>query len=188
MSSVVRSFAVRKESLTRFVKPESPCYYDDDEGNSFLFPFSYSNQVLDILYADNKFKSIMVDISNNTPSNETNTIVRIMGGPYLVTSVGDNFKAYIRAWLDGEIDNDSPINVYIASQMLRVQEASLANINAGGSSYVKHDSAPTGEDYISGNTTNNYNTTYIFKTPLTISYVASSVTKYVTFKSVLDQE
>lgn len=62
MSSSIRSFAVKKEGLTRFVKPESPNYYNGVD--NILFPFTYSNQVLDITYVGNNFKERMVDVTN----------------------------------------------------------------------------------------------------------------------------
>jgi hypothetical protein len=187
MTSVLREFAVRQQGLTRFVKPESPSY--DQDGQVLLFPFSFSNGVLDISYSGNTFKTTMVDIPNQAPDDETDSIVSIMSGPYLATSLGNNFKDYIRAWRDGSIDAGSPIEIYIAPQLLRVQQAAIANIDANsGASYKISTTAPASDTFPTGTVANDYLTTFVFKTPLTFTIVESGVVNYVTFKTVLDQE
>ena len=188
MSSIAITFAQKKQALTRFIKPDSPAYEDNDE-TVRLFPFSYSNGVLDINYSGNSFETIMVDSTNQEPDNETDTAIRVLSGPYLVNSLGDNFKAYIRAWRDGSIDAGSPINVYIAPQIMRVQEVDTDNITASsGSSYRISTNPPSGDGYVAGNSANDFYTTYIFKTPLTFTIVEGGVTKYITFITYLDQE
>ena len=184
MSSVIRAYAVRKEGLTRFLKPETPCY--DDGTNNLIFPFSYSNGLLDISYSGNDFKSRMVDVLNVSPNSETDLMISIMSGPHLVTSLGDNFKDYIRAWRDGTIDANSPIEIYIAPQVMRVQETTVSASNSD--SYTISTQAPVTDKYIDGSATNNYKSTYVFKTPLTVSIVEGGVVNYITFRTVLDQE
>lgn len=187
MSSVLRTIAVKREGITLFVKPESPTY--NNGSDNVLFPFSYSNQVLDITYEGNNFQSRMVDVTGEDPISETDTIIRIVSGAYLATSLGENFKEYIRSWRSSTIDADSPIEIYIAPQLLRVQEASYANISSdSGDSWKISTSIPASENYISGDATNNFNTKYIFKTPLTFTIIESGVKKYITFKTALDQE
>lgn len=187
MTSVTRSLATLKEGLTRFVKPESPCY--NDSTNIRLFPFTYLNGMLDISYEGNNFKTNMVDSLNNSPDNETDTAVRIMSGPRLVTSLGDNFKAYIRAWRNATIDAGSPINIYVQPQIMRVQEADVVNMNANsGDSYTISTSPPSGDGYVAGTASNGFFTTYVFKTPLTFTIVESGITQYITFRTILDQE
>ena len=189
MSSVLRSIAQKKEGITKFIKPESPCYYDSSIDDNRLFPFVYSNGVLDISYDGNNFKSEMVDNTGNSPNSETTTAVRILSGPRLVTALGENFKAYIRAWRNGSIDVNSPIEIYIPSQVIRVQEADINNINSdSGDSYRISEAAPIGDNYMSGSAANGYNTTYAFKTPLTFSIKEGGITKYITFRTIMDQE
>lgn len=187
MSSAVRGLATKKEGLTRFVKPESPNYNNGDI--NVLFPFTCVNQTLDITYSGNNFKELMVDTLNQDPSSETDSIVSVMGGPRLVTALGENFKAYVRAWRSGSIDSGSPIEVYVPAQVLRVQEASYSNVSANsGDAYLISNYAPSGDNYVTGSTQNNYQTTYVFKTPLTFTVVEGGVTRYITFRTVLDQE
>lgn len=188
MSSVRRSSGEKKEGLTRFIKPESPCYEEND-GYDRLFPFSYNNGVLDISYDGNSFLDLMVDISGNEPQNETSTSLRIMGGPRLVTSLGNNFKAYIRSWRYDTIDSESPIEIYVPSQVIKVQEADRVNTDANsGNIYKISTQSPTGDNYITGNALNRFYTTYIFKTPMTFTIKEGGVTKYITFRTILDQE
>jgi hypothetical protein len=189
MSSVIRRVAQLKEGLTRFVKPESPCYEDSDIGEDRLFPFTYSNGILDITYEGNTFKAQMVDISGVEPSSETEVAIRILGSPRVVTGLGDNFKEYIREWRKATIDPASPIEIYIAPQVIRVQEADITDITADSDeSYRISTTAPASDNYISGSLSNGYRTTYVFKTPLTFTIVEGGTTKYITFRTVMDQE
>ncbi len=192
MTSVARSFAKRPEGITLFLKPESPSYIFRTVGETDfirLFPFTYSRGVLDITYDGNNFQSVMVDNTNVQPSDETDTVVRIMGGPRLVTGLGDNFKEYVRAWRDGIIDAGSPIELYKPAQVLRVQEGDLDHVTADSTdSFLISDKPPSNDEYVAGSVANQYTTTFIFKTPLTFTYIASGVTKYVTFRTALDQE
>lgn len=190
MSSVTRALAARKEGLTQFLKSDSPNYLNGSF--YYLFPFTCENQTLDITYAGNNFKARMVDNINREPDEsgeESETVVRVMSGPRLVTALGENFKAYVRSWLSGSIDSGSPIEVYLPCQVLRVQEAAVTSISSDSDSVFKiGNSPPTGDNYIGGSAQNNYQATYIFKTPLTFTVVDGGVTKYITFKSTLEQE
>lgn len=186
---MLRTIAQTKDLLTRFIKPESPCYDDPTLGNGRLFPFSYLNGVLDISYEGNDFKTAMVDSLNVAPNAETDVAIQVFSGPKLVTALGENFKQYIRAWRDGTIDAGSPIEIYVAPQVLRVQQADASNINANsGDAYIVSTSPPTGDGYVSGSTSDKFGTTYVFKTPLTFTILESGVTQYITFRSILDQE
>ena len=190
MTSVVRAYPPRNQGLTLFLKPESPCYDDSGlGGSSVLFPFSYSNGVLDISYSGNTFEADMVTSTGNSPNSETDVAVRILSGPRLVHSLGDNFKAYIRAWRNGSIDAGSPINIVVQPQVIRVQEGDEANIDANsGSSYKISTQLPASDIYPTGAVSNDYQTKWVFKTPLTFSIVESGVTQYITFRTAFDQE
>jgi hypothetical protein len=112
-----------------------------------------------------------------------------MGSPHLVTSLGDNFKAYIRAWRTSTIDNNSPINIFVNPQVIRVRELEYDNIDANnGNSYKVSTRAPASDGYPAGSLQNEYETKYIFKTPLTITTIEGGVKTYITLKTVMDQE
>ena len=191
MSSYARSFASPKEGLTRFLKADSPAYPYIDDGDiplDRLFPFTYSNGVLNITYEGNNFKERMVDISGNSPSGETEPACRVMGGPRLATAIGDRFKAYIRAWRASTIDAGSAIEVFTPGQVIRVQECDNAVSSTSGNSYEISTQAPVSDNFITGSDANSYRTTYIFKTPLTVTIIESGVKKYITFRTIMDQE
>lgn len=186
MTSIARTYAVRKEGLTEFTKVSSPSY--DNGSYDSLFPFTYSNNVLDITYEGNNFKTQMVDSTGNSPNRDASTAISILGGNYFVTTLGENFKAYIRAWRDGIIDAGSPINVFIPAQMYRVQEADIEHVDGGTSAFEISTSVPSGDNYVSGTVENKYQTTLVFKTPLTFTIVESGITQYFTFRTMFDIE
>ena len=189
MTSVIRTFPPRNQGLTRFLKPESLCYSDSGQNLTVLFPFSYYNGTLDISYSGNTFESDMVATTGIDPQSETDVAVQLMSGPRLVTSLGENFKAYIRSWRDATIDAGSPINISINPQVIKVQEAEEVNISANsGESYKISSQLPASDTYPTGAISNNYQTKYIFKTPLTFTIFESGVLTYITFKTALDQE
>jgi hypothetical protein len=195
MTSLLRNYAAPKEGLTRFVRVDSLAYENDlSGGDARLFPFSYSNGTLDISYAGNNFKQAMVDITGVSPNdsegnNEVSQAFRIIGGPKLVTALGDNFKAYIRAWRDATIDSGSLIEIEQPGQVIRVQEGNEDDVSAiSYEGWKISEKKPASDNYISGSITTNYNTNYIFKTPLTFTIKESGVKKYITFNSCIDQE
>ena len=179
----------KKDGLTKFLKPESPCYTDSVLGEDVLFPFIVTKGVLDITYEGNNFEADMVTSTGIDPQAETDLACQITSGPIVIRALGDKFKDYIRAWRDGTIDAGSPIEIYYAPQMIRVQQADVEHINANSNDSFKiSTSVPSNDSYLTGSSTNNYLSTYIFKTPLTFTIVESGVTTYITFKTVLDQE
>lgn len=187
MSSAVRSIGLTKEGFTTFHKPHSPCYTQNSVDR--LFPFELVNGQLNISYSGNSFKTLNVDISGVAPDNESDTSIQVMGGPRMVTSLGNNFKDYIRAWRNDTIDAGSPIELYQPCQVLRVRETAFRIIDADNDdSYKISTVAPTGDGYTDGGEANNYYTTFVFKTPLTFTIVESGVTKYITFSTYFDQE
>jgi hypothetical protein len=188
MTSIVRHFAQKQSGLTMFHKPDSPSYTNGD-GDVVLFPFVYSNGVLDISYEGNNFEASMVDTTGVAPDNETDISYSVLSGPKLVTSLGENFKAYIRAWRTATIDSGSPIEVYTQCQVMRVQQANNKNITAtSGNSYVIGTIPPSSDNYIAGAPINEYLVTYVFKTPLTFTTIEGGVKQYITFNTYLDQE
>jgi len=189
MSSALRVVSQKKDGLTKFLKPESPCYTDTVLGDSVLFPFTVTKGVLDITYEGNNFEADMVTTTGVEPESETDLACQITSGPIVVRALGDKFKDYVRAWRDGSIDAGSPIEIHYAPQMVRVQQTDPEHVSASSSeSFNVSTSVPSNDSYLTGSSTNNYLSSYIFKTPLTFTIVESGVTKYITFRTVLDQE
>ncbi len=184
MSSILRSTAQILRQPNKFHRLESPCYYDNSLGYTTLFPFIYSNGVLDIQYIDD-FEADMVTSTGNSPSTDPDVSVKLMGGEHLVQALGPNFLSYIRAWRTG-IDPGTPINIYINGS---VQRAQMTTDNfLGDLSYEVSTTPPTSDNYNIGSFTNTYRSTYIFVKPLTITTVESGVTQYITFATRFDED
>jgi hypothetical protein len=61
-------------------------------------------------------------------------------------------------------------------------------MDASSDEYLISSQPPSGNAYVAGNTVNRYRTTYVFKTPMTITIVESGVVQYITLRTILDQE
>ncbi len=182
MSSTMRSFAVPIRTATEFHRIESPSFYNGS--NNVLFPFTYSNGTLDIANKYN-FNSEMIDNTGNSPNTDSDTSVRLMGGNRLVQQLGENFKAYIRAWRNAFIDVDSPIEIFVNGTVQRVQWVNEENM--GDSSYAVSTNPPSGDTYTQIGD-GSYNSTWIFNKPLTITTIEGGVKTYITFASRLDED
>lgn len=185
MSSVLRSIAQKKEGLTKILSVISPSYYENPLDFDVLFPFTYSNGVLDITFEGNTFEQEMITNTGTAPNENPDTNIRILSGARLVTAIGENFKAYIRALRDGSIDVGSPINVYQPCQVLRVQQVDHEHIQ-DSSVYEFTNIPPTGDNYIPSSSYGK--STYIFKTPLTITVVEGGIQRYITLNSVVSED
>ncbi len=182
MTSTLRSIATPIRLATEFHRIETPCF--NDGSTNVPFPFTYENGILEI-EDKNNFNTEMISSTGNSPETDPDVSVRLMGGVRLVERIGENFKAYIRAWRDSTIDADSPIEIYINGTVQRVQWVNEDNM--GDSSYSISTNAPSGDTYTQfGNGT--YNSTWIFNKPLTITIIESGVKQYITFASRLDED
>jgi len=184
MSSVLRSTATPPILPTKFHRIESPIYDDSSLTRFMLFPFTYSNGVLDIQYIDS-FEADMVTSTGNPPESEPSVSVQLMGGTSLVQSLGPNFLAYINAWRTG-IDSGSQIKIYINGVVQKVK--ATYNNFVGDSVYQVTTTPPSSDDYSVGTTNDSFRTTWVFKKPLTITTVESGVTQYITFVTRFDED
>jgi hypothetical protein len=190
MSSILRRTANTKSALTKFTLVDGPCYTDSGLGISVLFPFTYSNGVLDINInpAANSFEANMINvITGNAPDEDNELLVKQMGGLGLVRALGPNFVAYIRAWRNATIDAGSPVSVYIPGVVTKVQQAPASAMEDGGV-YEVSTVAPVSDEYITGNPANNYLTSWVFKKPLTITTVEGGVLTYITLRTAFDED
>jgi hypothetical protein len=130
--------------------------------NRVLFPFTYSNGVLDLP------ASFLTTIGTNAPEN-AGVQVRRLGGDYLVQRLGPNLKQYLYniSIFDGyKIQNTSSIQISLPGIVTRVQQVSLTNLpEINTTSYKVSETAPT-PDFIG------YNGCYLFDKPLVISAYA----------------
>jgi hypothetical protein len=189
MSSILRRTANTKSALTKFTLVDGPSYNDSGLGINILFPFTYSNGVLDINInpAANSFEADMITITGNAPDEDNELLVKQMGGIGLVRALGPNFVAYIRAWRNATIDAGSPVSVYIPGVVTKVQQAPSSAMADGGVYEVSTD-APPSDEYITGTPANNYLTSWVFKKPLTITTVEGGVLTYITLRTAFDED
>jgi hypothetical protein len=190
MSSVQSYIANTPSGLTKFIYVNGPGYDDSSMGGiEVLFPFTYSNGVLDLNInpAANSFEADMIDISNNGPSDSVDVAVKLMGGLGLVRALGPNFLRYIRAWRDGSIDANSPITIYTPGVMTKVQQIPIGAMTDEKTATISSE-PPTSTEYVSGNQANNFMTAWVFKHPLTITILESGIIQYITFSTVFDRD
>jgi hypothetical protein len=202
MSSVQSAFASIQKLPTKFSSMISPAYEDTSivTGRNIIMPipFNVVNSVLDINV--NQSASIQTFVNNGTnPENEPNIQGKAFGGVKLVTSFGPNMETYLRNWI-ANIEEDAytgPLVLYIQPSMTKVQLAnpkfaipSDVEIGELGGPFVTARSwgvtteAPVSGEYTGGGTPDNFFTAWIFKTPITIQYVASGGGfKYITMTS-----
>lgn len=180
MSSTLRSYQTVPDNSTKFEIVKSATY--DDNGKALLFPFTCDEGVLDISLEGNNFEQLMILQTSQTPGHDVDGVVRVLGGPRYVMSLGPNFIRYIRAWRTPGIDVNAPIQIVIPGIMTRVQVGDPSSVIEGDSFKVSNN-LPESDNYICNGA--RYCTTYIFKSPLTISIKENGVRRYVTFKSNL---
>jgi hypothetical protein len=192
MTSLLREYKPPSQE-SKFVNIVTPCYYDASIGNtSALVPFSYSNGVLDINIQDD-----IVAYINNPSAHDSSYLgkrVKRMGGEGFVTSLGPNVTTLLQNWVASHESDpySGPINIVVQPTVTRVQAVQapwgvnpLPRSPAVGPAIAQY--TPTNDDYIiSGSPANNYYSAWVFKSPLTVSYVWNGVTKYITLSTVFN--
>ena len=180
MSSLIRTIHDTNSADSAIKSLISPSYLSTD-GSIRLIPFHYNNGVLDL-----EFKADFPSTYSDKPRwySSGARVYRSMGGHSLATEVGENFKTYIRnAW---QADTGSTVKVEIPAmitKVLEVFERPTINILASPSleGFYETDTLP-----VANYTPNNYDDGpatstggYVFKTPLTFSYIKGGAKKYV---------
>lgn len=192
MTSLLRQYRPPTQE-SKFVNIITPCYSDPSlGGTSALVPFSYSNGVLDINIQDDV--QLYINNPNSYDDYYLGKRVKLMGGEGLVNSLGPNVTTLLQNWVANEEGDpySGPINIVVQPTVTRVQavqapwgENPLPRSPAVGPAIAQY--TPTNDDYIvSGSPANNYFSAWVFKSPLTVSYVWNGVTKYITLSTVFD--
>jgi hypothetical protein len=120
-----------------------------------------------------------------------------MGGARVVLSIGVSLKRFIAQWIEQKKDvldtYESRVSLYTSGCVVsKVQQYFLDN-NAGpenaGCAYISTTAPPSGDNFVQGEPENNYETSYLFKTPLVIKYIKEDGNVvYTTFKTSVDEE
>ena len=187
MSSVVRSPAQVKD--VRVWSPiMSPTYSDSALSHVLLVPFTCENGVLDINVQDGSQDMIdSGDLYNEQGGNWR--MVRHMGGERLATSLGPNFLRWLDNYLEGS-DYQLVVNPTMTKVQQHVvnQDDSMLNSNY----VIRYTDVDTGyvptDNYVfDGDEQNNFFTAWVFKTPMTISYLDGSDLYYMTFQTMFQR-
>jgi hypothetical protein len=189
MSSSLRSKAIRSDT-TKFHHIKTVGYYNEVVESVFPVPFSLKNGIVDINLEDDVESALIEAETRGTRYIEG--LCRDIGGVRVATTLGPNFIRWLNNWVANDY-NDSVIDtfsVYVPSTMTKVQ---ITDEDDDDDDVLKNDIdddpygislvAPNGDNYINGNSSNNYRTCWIFKTPLTIKFTVDGVARYLTYNT-----
>lgn len=195
MSSVLRQVANNLQGPTKFLQVSGPQYDDTSLNRNMLFPFTYSNGVLDLAFIDS-FEADMVTnpTAPNFDSTSPGPFVKNMGGLGLVRALGPNLVTYITAWMAAGDELDSPLpvdagslKVHIPAAVIRVQSALDTQLDMD-KTWAVTANPPSSTEYVNGDVTNDYRVTWVFKTPLTVTFTSGGVAQYLSFYTVFSKD
>lgn len=200
MSSVLRSIDQRPMGDVKFISLITPCYDSQQYNNSnALLPLTMSRKgELELLetqdyltyYNDNEYPSP----GGNT---DVDAWINVLGGMKVVSSLGPKLKRYVAQWLEQKKDvagtYTSRVSLHtIGCVVSKVQQYFAENdgsYSTASASYITSTVPPTGDNFVQGGQFNNYQTSYIFKTPLVMKYVKEDGdVVYATFKTVVSED
>jgi hypothetical protein len=113
----------------------------------------------------------------------------------LLTSIGPNFNTYLQKRIQ-DIDGlgsayDGELMIVVHPLMTKVQLAQPGQVRGltFENVYGVNNDPPTSDEYVGGNESNNYYTSWVFFKPLTVRFVStlsSTGYKYMTFSTHYD--
>ena len=199
MSSLLRYTKQASGPDTKFFDLFTPAYVNGTL-QTLPIPFIVTNQTLDINIAQD------IDIQNfvtsgTDPVSDVSFLVKNMGGFEPINSLGPNMITWLRYWI-GAIEDPfvspvvpytGPLNIYINPVMMKIQvaEPGIAGTNhvpLGRDEVVRYTNLPpTSSEYVGGEFINDYYSSWVFKTPLTIQYISPIILpglpRYITLRS-----
>lgn len=199
MTSLLKSFPSLPYAPTKFYDILTGSYDDsyviDANTVSMPIPYTVANQTLDIntnIDADSQKNNDILDYVNNglAPNTGITFQGRLTGGSSLIFSLGPNMTTWLRNRINDIEAIGSPfegnLNLYIQPVMTKVQMVAQRQGDSplnDESVYGVTTEAPTSTDYIGGDNLNNFFSTWIFKSPMTVQYTYNGITKYITLTS-----
>jgi hypothetical protein len=167
-----------------YVRITGPYFIDPVYGAS-LIPFIYLNGVVDIANIDNFNEYNGYPLMNSDIGLYNTSFYKLVGGCGLVQSLGANFIRYICAWRSKYTKQPViQVKLYTNGIMTKVQRSPKTDINSGSTVRI-NTSPPSNHMYLEGDESVKYRTSWIFKTPLTITTLEDGDIKYITFTSTL---
>jgi hypothetical protein len=193
MSSILRKMAVSSKD-NKFDNISTPTYTEVSlNENSAPIPFTVNNGVLDIALTTSSVETFVND--GNVPDDDTEFQAKQMGGRRLVTSIGPNFNTYLRNRIQnidelGSAYSDT-LTIVVNPVMTKIQLAQPGQVEGltFENVYGVDDYPPTSDEYVGGNASNEYFTSWVFFKPLTVRFVSSNSAtgyKYMTFSTHYD--
>ena len=196
MTSLQKNYSVPNKDL-KFVPIKSLIYSSSGTAglnHTLLVPFTYSNGVLDV---STTYPGFSPDDGKGTASGTSSRMVKTMGGNGPVSSLGGYFLVWFTAWLAAGGRNVVPdsgsIVLYNTANpciMTKVQQSVQRNVAAVDDNDLL-DSAfglqygltepPTSTEFVTGTYATNWDTAWVFKTPLILQYKVAGVVKYASF-------
>jgi len=215
MSSVLRSKSATPTENSRWVNITTPSYFDESlrvgdtdlSGTLVPIPYTVNNGVLDINIQDDIINSLyeqpyLFFYDQFLPATYK---VKLMGGSRPITSLGPTILDFIYAFTSAD---DDTVAIHTAPVMTKIQSTyntgdglivplgppvyglpvfGFASYTLGSGTSFGSSFEPPNADYISGTGVNdNYRTSWVFKTPLTIKYTDGGYPSYWTFSTTFD--
>jgi hypothetical protein len=150
---------------TKFTNITTLSYSNADTGTLLPVPFTVTNGVLDIALTNSYVTAF---VNNGDESNAVNIDVAAMGGRTKVNAIGSN----LRTWVENFTGTSGPYPIVIAPTMTKIQPRGFNDDSSGDDSdnaTIFHITAPTSDEYVNrGGPNDNYLTTWIFETPMTL--------------------
>ncbi len=177
----------------KFDNISTPCYFDDPLDYDVPIPFTVQSGVLDIAITNSSVENFVNN--GSSPDDDTEFQAKMMGGKRLITSIGSNFNTYLRKRIQAVDTLDDPYSgelvIVVNPVMTKVQLAQPGEVQGltFENVYGVNDYPPTSDEYVGGNESNKYYTSWVFYKPLTVRFVSSgSATgyKYMTFSTHYD--
>jgi len=197
MSSLLRTVATPIKD-GKFDNISTLSYEDTGLSNNVPVPFTAQNGILDIALTNSSVENFVnngVNPLGEDSLDDTEYQVKMMGGKRLITSIGPNFNTYLRKRIQGIESLGAPysgdLSIVVNPVMTKIQLAQPGQVQGltFENVYGVNEYPPTSDEYVGGNETNNYYTSWVFFKPLTVRFVSTtSVTgfKYMTFSTHYD--
>jgi hypothetical protein len=191
MTSVYSGFSVFAKD-GKFDNISTPSYEEAGVGD-IPIPFTATNGVLDIAITNSSIENFC---NNGTsPRSEAEFQAKQMGGRALITSLGPNFVTYLRRRIQA-IDSlgglySGELVIFINPVMTKIQLAQPGQVQGleFENVYGVNNYPPTSDEYVGGNISNSFYTSWVFYKPLTVRFASSDSPtgyKYITFSTHYD--
>lgn len=198
MSSVLRSIASRVAKNNKFDNISTLSYNDEDLGETVPVPFTVNNGILDIEITNDSVQNFVtngVSPDDEGDNDDSEYQAKMMGGLRLIQGIGSTLERYLRKLINNNEDLSGSytgaIDLFIPPVMTKVQLAQPSDVKGltFENVYGVNDKPPSSDEYVGGEVSNKYYTSWVFKNPMTIRYAttqSSTGYRYMTFSTHYD--